>query len=202
MKKGLIVTLLCLLLVLITVPLRAADAPATTPPKEGEAHESMTLTEVNKKLTNPVSDFWSISFQQNNYLLDPGPGQSLRWNSNLLFQPVLPVALTKNWNLITRPVIPLFDSQPHPNPNDPADIERTTGFGDIIFLQMLSPSEKLVGNWLLGAWADLYPADGFYGLDRAGQVAGGAWRACGLPFAQMDPCRLSPELDLLRGVRE
>lgn len=63
---------------------------------------------------------------------------------------MLPVALTENWNLITRPVIPLFVSQPHPNPNNPTDIERTTGFGDIIFLQMLSPSPKLVGNWLLG----------------------------------------------------
>jgi hypothetical protein len=149
LKKGFIVTLLCLYLVLITAPLRAADAPATTPPKEGEEHESMTLTEVNKKLTNPVSDFWSISFQQNNYLVDPGPGQSLRWNSNLLFQPVLPIALTKNWNLITRPVIPLFDSQPHPDPDYPPQIQRTTGFGDIVWLQMLSPSEKLVGNWLL-----------------------------------------------------
>ena len=37
------------------------DAPA----KEGES-QSQSLTEINKKLTNPVSDLWSISFQQNN----------------------------------------------------------------------------------------------------------------------------------------
>jgi hypothetical protein len=74
----------------------------------------------------------------------------LRWNSNLQFQPVLPVALTGNWNLITRPVIPLFVSQPHPDRNNPTDIDRTTGFGDIALMEMFSPSPKLAGNWLLG----------------------------------------------------
>ena len=149
MKKRLIVTLLCLLLVLITAPLRAADAPATAPPKEGN-EKTEDLGEINKKLTNPVSDLWSITFQQNNYLLDPGPGQSLRWNSNLNFQPVMPVALTRDWNLITRPVVTVFNSVPHPDPDYPPQIQRTTGFGDTILLEMLSPSPHLVGNWLLG----------------------------------------------------
>lgn len=134
---------------LIVAPLWAADPSATTAPSEGEK-QGEDLTEVNKQLTNPVSSLWSISFQQNNYILDMGPGQSLRWNSNLQFQPVLPVALTDNWNLITRPVIPLFVSQPHPDRNNPTDIDRTTAFGDMILLEMLSPSPKLVGNWLLG----------------------------------------------------
>lgn len=150
MKMKLMLSILCLGMVLVAAPLRAAEAPATTASKEGEV-QGESLTEVNKELTNPVSAIWSISFQQNNYLLDPGPtGQALRWNSNLQFQPVLPVALHKDWNLITRPVIPLFVSQPHPNPTNSTDIDRTTGFGDTILLEMLSPSPELVGNWLLG----------------------------------------------------
>jgi hypothetical protein len=108
------------------------------------------LTEINKKLTNPVSDLWSIAFQQNNYMLDMGAGQPDHWNSNLNFQPVLPVALTSNWNLITRPVMTLFNSVPHPDPHNPADIERTTGFGDTVLMELVSASPKLVGNWLLG----------------------------------------------------
>ena len=80
----------------------------TTSPSGGEPEVS--LTEINKKLTNPVSDLWSIAFQQNNYMLDTGADQPHHWNSNLNFQPVLPVALTSNWNLITRPVVTLFNS--------------------------------------------------------------------------------------------
>ena len=147
---ALILTVTCMGVILFATPLWAADAPAATAPAEGEKHGE-SLTEVNKKLSNPISSTWSIQFQQNNYLLDPGPGQSLRWNSNLNFQPVMPVPLTSNWNLITRIVLPLFNSQPHPDPHNPTNIERTTGFGDTAWMEMLSPSPKLVGgNWLLG----------------------------------------------------
>ncbi len=80
-----------------------------------------------------------------------------RWQSNLQFQPVLPIALTKEWNLITRPVLQLFNSTPYPkfelnrNTGQPAvGIGRTTGFGDTILMEMLSPSPELAGNWLLG----------------------------------------------------
>jgi hypothetical protein len=51
-------------------------------------------------------------------------------------------------------VIPLFGSQPHPNLNvgssDFLDIDRTTAFGDITLMQLVSPSPKLAGSWLLG----------------------------------------------------
>jgi hypothetical protein len=117
---------------------------------EAEAPEAQSLTEVSKQLANPVTSFWSLQFQQNNYLLD-NPG---RWSSNLQFQPVLPVALTKDWNLITRPVIPLFVSQPHPvQAGSPprAGSETTTGFGDMILAEMISPAPSIAGNWLLGA---------------------------------------------------
>jgi hypothetical protein len=148
MKKGFMLGALCLTLVLGVTYLWAADAPLTTAPSGGEPEAS--LTEINKKLTNPVSDLWSIAFQQNNYMLDMGAGQPDHWNSNLNFQPVLPVALTSNWNLITRPVMTLFNSVPHPDPHNPSDIERTTGFGDTVLMELVSASPKLVGNWLLG----------------------------------------------------
>jgi hypothetical protein len=114
--------------------------------------EESSLTEINQKLTNPVSDLWSITFQQNNYRVDAGPGLGERWNSNLNFQPVLPLALTDDWNLVTRPVMTLVNSVPHPDPgSNPVDYDRTTTFGDIVLLELLSPSPKLAGDWLLGA---------------------------------------------------
>ena len=136
-------------MVLVAAPLWAADTPTTTAPALGEA-QGESLSELNKKLTNPISSLWSIAFQQNNYMLDMGPGRNSHWNSNLNFQPVLPVALTSDWNLITRPVITLFNSVSHPDPHNPADMERTTGFGDTVLMEMFSPSPKLAGNWLLG----------------------------------------------------
>jgi hypothetical protein len=125
---------------------------AAAPVREEDAGSREDLGEINKQLTNPVSSIWSITFQQNNYWLDPGEGRNLRWSPNLLFQPVLPIGISEKWNLITRPVVPLFVSQPRPEPEpgDPTHIGRSTTFGDITLLQMLSPSPALAGSWLLG----------------------------------------------------
>lgn len=114
--------------------------------------EEDSATELNKQLSNPVSSLWSIAFQQNNYRIKPYRGEDERWNSNLNFQPVLPLAIDDDWNLITRPVVTAFDSVPHPRQEIPAlEWSRTETFGDTVLLELLSPSEKLVGKWLLGA---------------------------------------------------
>lgn len=114
--------------------------------------QEQSASELNKQLTNPVSELWSIAFQQNNFRVDPGDGEGNRWSSNLLFQPVLPVAIDSDWNLVTRPVVPLFVSTPRPDPEpgDPLNVGRSTAFGDITLLQLVSPSPRLVGSWLFG----------------------------------------------------
>jgi hypothetical protein len=65
------------------VPTRA---PATPGPARRRRTHSCTEkeTEINKQLSNPVTSFWSLQFQSNNYLLEND-----HWNHNLLFQPVL-----------------------------------------------------------------------------------------------------------------
>jgi hypothetical protein len=133
--------------------------------------QEQSATEINKQLTNPVSELWSITFQQNNFKVDPGVGEGNRWSSNLLFQPVLPVAISEDWNLITRPVIPLFVSTPRPDPEpgDPGNVGRSTAFGDITLLQLVSPSPKLAGNWLLGfgpSWIFPTANSDFTGQDK------------------------------------
>jgi hypothetical protein len=128
-------------------PVCAADAPAAT--SVGETRGDMV--ELSKKLANPVSELWSLSLQQNNYRVSTLPGQDDEWNSNLNFQPVLPVALTSRWNLITRPVITVFNSVPYPalGPGG-VEIERTTAVGDTVWMEMFSPSPSVSGKWLLG----------------------------------------------------
>ena len=124
---------------------QAAPAPGTpgagTPGREPAASEA-SASELNKQLSNPVTSLWSLAFQFNNYRLENG-----EWNYNLQFQPVLPVGLTKDVNLITRPVIPLYNSVPHLTAS--GDYERTTGFGDMILLELFSPADS--GKWILGA---------------------------------------------------
>jgi hypothetical protein len=133
----------------LAAPARAADPEPAAPEPSGSPKD---LGEINKQLTNPVSNLWSITFQQNNFVLDPGyGGHDDTWSPNLLFQPVLPIGISEDWNLTTRPVIPLFVSQPHPERNAPQHVDRSTTFGDVTLLQLVSPSPKLAGNWLLGA---------------------------------------------------
>jgi hypothetical protein len=101
-----------------------------------------SASELNRKLTNPVSSIWSISNQFNNFELNNG-----QWNNNWLFQPVLPVSLTKDWNLVTRPVMPFYNIVPHETA--PNQFARDTGLGDLTLLELLSPANS--GNWVLGA---------------------------------------------------
>ena len=107
-----------------------------------ESSAGEDASELNRKLTNPVSSIWSISNQFNNFELNNG-----QWNNNWLFQPVMPVSLTKELNLITRPVMPFYNIVPHET--SPGEFARDTGLGDLTLLELLSPANS--GNWVLGA---------------------------------------------------
>jgi len=116
----------------------AQEAPSEPPADE---EETASLSEINKQLSNPVTSFWSLTFQFNNYNLENG-----HWNHNMLFQPVLPVGLTRDWNLINRPVIPVYSSVSHPT--GAGHFRQTTAFGDLAAVELLSPAHS--GHWLLG----------------------------------------------------
>ena len=125
----------------ISLPLqtkREFNLGAVTESSAGEESAS----ELNRKLTNPVSSIWSIANQFNNFELNNG-----HWNNNWNFQPVMPVSLTKDWNLITRPVMPWYNIVPHETA--PGNFERATGLGDLALVELLSPANS--GNWVLGA---------------------------------------------------
>jgi hypothetical protein len=83
--------------------------------------EEESASELNRKLTNPVSSIWSISNQFNNFELNNG-----QWNNNWNFQPVMPVSLTKDLNLITRPVMPFYNIVPHET--SPGEFARDAGW--------------------------------------------------------------------------
>jgi hypothetical protein len=117
------------------------EATTTAYPLSGGEKQGESLTEVNKQLTNPISNVWSLTVQQNNYLLN----KPHAWNSELQFEPILPVALTKDWNLVTRPVFMVFNSTPYIN--SAGNSARETGLGDSTLVMMLSPNTS---NWQFG----------------------------------------------------
>ena len=118
---------------------QTAGAPTTAQTTAPEPEDS--ASELNRKLTNPVSDIWSLQNQFNNFKLENG-----HWNNNWNFQPVLPVGLTKDVNLVTRLVMPFYDIVPHETAPD--RFERAAGLGDLIVLGLLSPANS--GHWLFG----------------------------------------------------
>jgi hypothetical protein len=115
---------------------------------EDAPNDTKSTTELNKELSNPISTIWSITFQENTYWLNMPSGRSDRNQINVQFQPVLQISLTKDWNLISRPVFQILNSNPYINRS--GNLHRVTGFGDTVFVTLLSPSDKLVGNWLFG----------------------------------------------------
>jgi hypothetical protein len=149
-RRNPIWTLALLASVLVVASAARAEGETPAPAVANGEDASQSASELNKQLTNPVSSIWSLQFQQNNFRVTPGHGENGRWSTNLIFQPVMPVAINDDWNLITRPVLPLFVSQAHPEVGDPSDPDRSTAFGDITLLNLISPSPKLVGQWLLG----------------------------------------------------
>ncbi len=117
-------------------------APQTPqPPTGAESPHELSETELSRKLANPVTNIWSIANQFNNFQLANGT-----WNYNWNFQPLLPVSLTEEWNLVTRPVVTIYNSTPVETAS--GEFRNTTTFGDMIFMQHLSPARS--GPWLLG----------------------------------------------------
>src|SRR5271154_1144363 len=79
-------------------------------PRGAAQAKDQNAAELGKQVANPLSDMWLMQFQQNNNWIGMPLQQGDRVESNLQFQPLMPVKLTGEWNLVTRPVLQLFNS--------------------------------------------------------------------------------------------
>jgi len=109
---------------------------------------------VGAKLSNPLSDLWSLSFDVQpfqNYNGDDIKGSG-KYGAAVTFQPVMPIPLfgegAAEWRLITRPVIPIILSQPILRSYD--NTYNKGGLGDIQLPLLLSVPQKYAGNWIIG----------------------------------------------------
>ena len=136
------------LLIFVCLALRMAHAQNLNA-QDSLTAESESAGDASKQAANPLSNLWLMQVQQNTNWIGMPAKNGNRVQSDLQFQPLMSVKMNDDWNLITRPVLQLFNSTPF---LDQAGQEkRTTAFGDTVLALALSPSHKLVGNWLLAA---------------------------------------------------
>ena len=92
----------------------AVQAGSVTAPDTGD------VSEVGKKLSNPLSNVWAL-FTEFDLNFSDGNLNSghPRAGGRTIFQPILPIPLygegEKEWKFITRPTIPFLSSQPIPS---------------------------------------------------------------------------------------
>ncbi len=106
------------------------------PPAPDEA------AELQKKLSNPISDLVSVPFQFN-WEQGVGPKEQTRFILNV--QPVMPFALNEDWNLVARVIAPLVSQPPLFEGG-----EATFGVSDILTSFFMSPSGGSGLTWGVG----------------------------------------------------
>ena len=120
----------------------ALSAAAQERPRPSGSTRAVSATEINKKVTDPVSPTWSLKLQNNVIVLDID-GHGDRVQDTFVFQPTLPFWLADNLKLIPRPKLTLIDTKPY---TDDGELRRALGLGDTVLDLVLSPK---LGGWLL-----------------------------------------------------
>jgi hypothetical protein len=138
-----------ILYALFLVGWTASATAQTAPINQQAATDNQSGAEVSKQVANPLSNLWLMQVQQNDTWVGMPAKGGDRVQSNLQFQPLLPLKLTDNWNFITRPVLQLYNSTPFMDSS--GQKQRETGFGDTVLAFAVSPGPALVGHWLLAA---------------------------------------------------
>lgn len=148
---------------LTAIALLAASAcTAADTGEHGETDISkLSNEEISKRLENPLTNLWSITFQENyaNYKGDAVNGD--RTVNTAFFQPALPVPIGKDYDkiFIARPVIPHVKRPTFSEAGDGSTTGDDAGLGDIQALALLGPNRVDGVVWGLGATFKFPTAD-------------------------------------------
>ncbi len=135
----------------------AAPRLALDPASSQTQGDSENLQEVNRKLSNPVSDVWALFTEFDLFFSNGNVHRgSDELGGRMLFQPIMPLPLygqgKNEWRLISRPTLPILFSQPVPTGFD--QFTHVGGLGDLQLPTMVAPPlGKLIfglgPDWLL-----------------------------------------------------
>ena len=113
--------------------------------------DTLSLEEISRKLENPLTNLWSLTFQENFYILSGDFTDNKQWANNFFFQPFLPFPVGEKYMLTFRPVFPLVTSPVVINDDTIKKVEHQTGLGDIQLLAAFGPSTNTKMVWGIGA---------------------------------------------------
>ena len=126
-----------------------AQTPATTSNgTQTSGNEGQSAAAMAQEAANPFSSRWLLQTQQNNNWIEMPLGSGDRVQSNLVFQPLMSVALNREWGLYIRPVVTVVNSLPRFDQNGHS--ERTAGFGDTV-LGVAAARPLFAGRLVVGA---------------------------------------------------
>ena len=126
----------------------AQTQATTTNGTQTSGDRDQTAAAMAQEAANPFSSRWLMQIQQNNNGMDMPFDSGNRMQSNLMFQPLLSVALSEKWGLYMRPVVTIVNSLPDLDQNNQS--ERTNGFGDTV-LGVAAARPLFGGRLVLGA---------------------------------------------------
>jgi hypothetical protein len=126
-----------------------AQTPATTSNgTQTSGNEGQSAAAMAQEAANPFSSRWLLQTQQNNNWIEMPLGSGDRVQSNVLFQPLMSVALSREWGLYIRPVVTIVNSLPQLDQNEHS--ARTAGFGDTV-LGVAAARPLFGGRLVVGA---------------------------------------------------
>jgi hypothetical protein len=126
----------------------AQTQATTTNGTQTSGDQGQSAAALAQEAANPFSSRWLMQIQQNNNWMDMPLESGNRVQSNLMFQPLMSVALSREWGLYLRPVVTIVNSLPLLDRN--GQRERTAGFGDTV-LGVAAARPLFGGRLVLGA---------------------------------------------------
>jgi hypothetical protein len=112
----------------------------------------MDLAEIDRKLNNPLTNIWSLTFQNNTTFYKGDAVDGTEVSNNLFFQPFMPFTIGENKEtmLTFRPVFPLVTNPVFKEPDTRNSSDHDTGLGDIQLLTLAGPNRQDKWVWGVG----------------------------------------------------
>jgi len=101
--------------------------------------DTMSLEKISQKLENPLTNLWSLTFQENFSILTGSLSEQNQYGNNFFFQPFMPFPIASKYMITFRPVFPLVTSPVLIQEDSIVIKERKTGLGDIQLLTLFGP---------------------------------------------------------------
>lgn len=127
--------------------------------QESELTEAQ-LEALNRALDNPISQVWSLAFQNNTAWLNANVLDGPKVANVFSFQPILPAPIGDDWLFFARPVFNLVTVPNFIGLEEPYFRSNRTGFGDMIFAAGFGPNKKKGLLWGFGVSA-VFPTASF-----------------------------------------